>query len=248
MQGYDYLYLYETKNVTLECAGSDQWGNITTGVDLIQKKLGKQVNAFTMPLILDSNGNKFGKSEGNALWLDLNKTSSYEIYQYLINSDDTKVEEYLKVFTFLSKEEIEDIMKKHNEQPELRIAQKALAKEFITDLHGSEEYEKALKMSEVLFSGNLEGLSKEEIEICFKGVPNFEIEDGITLIDMLTNNGICTSRREAREFLGSNAISLNGRIVTDENLIVDKNLAIDGEIIIIRRGKKKYYLGRIKSN
>ena len=246
MQGYDYLYLYETKGVTLECAGSDQWGNITTGVDLIQKKLGKQVNAFTMPLILDSNGNKFGKSEGNALWLDLNKTSSYEIYQYLINSDDTKVEEYLKVFTFLSKEEIEDIMKKHNEQPELRTAQKALAKEFITDLHGSEEYEKALKMSEVLFSGNLEGLSKEEIEICFKGVPNFEIEDGITLIDMLTNNGICTSRREAREFLGSNAISINGNFVTDENMVINKSVAIDNEIVVIRRGKKKYYLGKIR--
>ena len=242
MQGYDYLYLYETKGVTLE------WGNITTGVDLIQKKLGKQVNAFTMPLILDAQGNKFGKSEGNALWLDLNKTSSYEIYQYLINSDDTKVEEYLKVFTFLTKDEIEDIMRKHLEQPELRIAQKALAKEFITDLHGSEEYEKALKMSEVLFSGNLDGLSKQEIEICFKGVPNFEIEEGITLIDMLVNNGIVSSRREAREFLGSNAISLNGNFVSEEGMIIDKSAAIDNEIIIVRRGKKKYYLGRIKSN
>ena len=245
MQGYDYLYLYETKGVTLECAGSDQWGNITTGVDLIQKKLGKQVNAFTMPLILDAQGNKFGKSEGNALWLDINKTSSYEIYQYLINTDDSKVEEYLKVFTFLTKEEIEDIMNKHNEQPELRIAQKALAKEFITDLHGSSEYKKALKMSEVLFSGNLEGLSKEEIEICFKGVPNFKVENGITLIDMLVNNGIASSRREAREFLTGNAISINGTIVTDENMIINGSVAIGNEIVVVRRGKKKYFLGRI---
>ncbi len=245
MQGYDYLYLYETKGVTLECAGSDQWGNITTGVDLIQKKLGKQVNAFTMPLILDAQGNKFGKSEGNALWLDINKTSAYEIYQYLINTDDSKVEEYLKVFTFLTREEIEDTMKKHLEQPELRLAQKTLAKEFITDLHGKDEYEKALKMSEVLFSGNLDGLSKQEIEICFKGVPNFEIEEGITLIDMLVNNGIASSRREAREFLGSNAISLNGTLVSDENMIINKSVAIDSEIVVVRRGKKKYYLGKI---
>ena len=246
MQGYDYLYLYETKNVTLECAGSDQWGNITTGVDLIQKKLGKQVNAFTMPLILDAQGNKFGKSEGNALWLDINKTSSYEIYQYLINTDDSKVEEYLKVFTFLTKEEIEDVMNKHNETPELRIAQKALAKEFITDLHGEAEYEKALKMSEVLFSGNLEGLSKEEIEICFKGVPSFEIENGITLIDMLVNNSIATSRREAREFLTGNAISINGNLVNDENMVINKEIAIGNEIVVVRRGKKKYYLGKIR--
>lgn len=245
MQGYDYLYLNETKNVTLECAGSDQWGNITTGVDLINKKLGKQVNAFTMPLILDSNGNKFGKSEGNALWLDINKTTAYEIYQYLINTDDSKVEEYLKVFTFLTKEEIEDIMCRHSQKPEDRIAQKALAKEFITDLHGTAEYEKALKMSEVLFSGNLYGLTKEEIEICFKGVPNFNIDNGITLIDMLVNNSIASSRREAREFLNSNAISINGKPVTDENLIINKDLAIGGEIIVVRRGKKKYYLGKI---
>lgn len=245
MQGYDYLYLNETKNVTLECAGSDQWGNITTGVDLINKKLGKQVNAFTMPLILDSNGNKFGKSEGNALWLDINKTTAYEIYQYLINTDDSKVEEYLKVFTFLTKEEIEDIMCRHSQKPEDRIAQKALAKEFITDLHGTAEYEKALKMSEVLFSGNLYGLTKEEIEICFKGVPNFNIDNGITLIDMLVNNSIASSRREAREFLNSNAISINGKLVTDENLIINKDLAIGGEIIVVRRGKKKYYLGKI---
>ena len=137
-------------------------------------------------------------------------------------------------------------MRKHLEQPELRIAQKALAKEFITDLHGSSEYEKALKMSEVLFSGNLEGLTKEEIEICFKGVPNFEIESGITLIDMLVNNGIATSRREAREFLTGNAISINGTLVNDENMIINKDIAIANEIVVVRRGKKKYYLGKIR--
>ena len=242
MQGYDFLHLFEEKNCIMQVEGSDQWGNITTGIDLIYKKTGKKAYAFTMPLILDANGNKFGKSEGNALWLDINKTSSYELYQYLINSDDSKVEEYLKVFTFLPKEEIERIMEEHVKEPHLRIAQKALAREFIIDLHGEEEFEKALKMSEVLFSGNVSDLSADDIEICFKGVPNFDITEEMTLIDMLINNNICSSRREAREFLSSNAISINGSAVNDENMLVNKDIAIDGRVVVIRRGKKKYFL------
>lgn len=142
LQSLDFLKLHEEKGVTLQVAGSDQWGNITAGVDLIRKKTGDEVYAFTMPLILDANGNKFGKSEGNALWLDKNKTSSYELYQYLINSDDNLVESYLKVFTFLTPEEIMDIMEKHVKEPHLRIAQKILAREIITDLHGKDEFEK----------------------------------------------------------------------------------------------------------
>ena len=246
MQGYDFLHLYEEKNCIMQVEGSDQWGNITTGIDLINKKIGKKAYAFTMPLILDANGNKFGKSEGNALWLDINKTSSYELYQYLINSDDSKVEEYLKVFTFLTKEEIERIMEEHTKEPHLRIAQKAFVREFITDLHGEEEYNKALKMSEVLFNGNVSDLSAEDIEVCFKGVPNFEISDEMTLIDLLVNNGIASSRREAREFLNSNAITINGNIVNEENMIINKDIAIDRRVIVIRRGKKKYFLGIIK--
>ena len=183
MQGYDFLHLYETKNVVMQVEGSDQWGNITTGIDLINKKLGKQVHAFTMPLILDANGNKFGKSEGNALWLDKNKTSSYKLFQYLINSDDSKVEEYLKVFTFLSKDEIEDVMKKHNEKPEDRIAQRTLAKEFITDLHGKEEYEKAEKISKALFTDEIYSLTKDDILGALEGVPTFNLNDGETILD-----------------------------------------------------------------
>jgi len=246
MQGYDFLHLYEEKNCIMQVEGSDQWGNITTGIDLINKKIGKKAYAFTMPLILDANGNKFGKSEGNALWLDINKTSSYELYQYLINSDDSKVEEYLKVFTFLPKEEIERIMDEHNKEPHLRIAQKAFVREFITDLHGEEEYNKALKMSEVLFSGNVSDLSADDIEVCFKGVPSFELSNEITLIDLLVNNGIASSRREAREFLNGNAITINGNIVNDENMIINKDVAIDSRVVVIRRGKKKYFLGIIK--
>ena len=246
LQGLDFVHLNETKGVTLQVAGSDQWGNITTGIELARKKNDVELFGMTMPLVLDSNGVKFGKTEGNALWLDKNKTSSYELYQYLINSDDNCVIDYLKKLTFLTKEEIEKIEKEHNEVPHLRLAQKELAKEVITFLHGSEEYDKALKMSKVLFSGNVSDLSKNEIEICFKGVPSFDIEENITLIDMLTNNNITSSRREAREFLNSNAITINGNVVNDENIIINKEIAIDNEVIVIRRGKKKYYIGKIK--
>jgi len=245
MQGYDFLYLMENKGVIMQAAGSDQWGNITTGIDLISKKTGKKAYGFTMPLILDATGKKFGKSEGNALWLDINKTSSYELYQYLINSDDSKVEEYLKVFTFLSKEEIEDVMAKHNAEPEKRIAQKELAKQIISDLHGEAEFEKAVRISEALFSGDIANLSVSEIEDGLKDVPTFDV-DGSSLIDTLVNNKIASSRREAREFLSAGSITINGEKVTDENMIIDSNTSIEGKLVIIRRGKKKYYLGIIK--
>ena len=238
LQGYDFLHLYEEKNCIMQVEGSDQWGNITTGIELIKKKLGKEAYAFTMPLILDANGNKFGKSEGNALWLDENKTSSYELYQYLINSDDSKVHEYLKVFTFLSKDEIESIMKKHLEKPEERIAQKALAKEIITDIHGKKSFEKALKISESLFSGNIKDLSEEEALEAFKNAPSGTYDKDDKLIDILVNNSIASSRREAREFLNANAITINGEVANDENLILDSSRSFN----ILRRGKKKYYI------
>ena len=245
MQGYDFLHLLEEKNVTMQAAGSDQWGNITTGIDLISKKTDKKVYGFTMPLILDASGKKFGKSEGNALWLDKNKTSSYELYQYLINTEDSKVEEYLKVFTFLSKNEIEKVIKEHNKEPEKRIAQKELAKQIITDLHGSDEFDKALRISESLFSGDIMNLSVDEIMDGLKDVPTFNV-DNSSLIDTLVNNKITSSRREAREFLNAGSITINGEKVSDENMIIDSSKALDGKLVIIRRGKKKYYLGIIK--
>jgi tyrosyl-tRNA synthetase len=243
MQGYDFLYLYEKKNVTLECAGSDQWGNITTGVDLIQKKLGKSVNAFTMPLILDDTGKKIGKSEGNAVWLDKNKTSSYKLFQYLVNTTDSKVEEFLKVFTFLTKDEIEDVMKRHNEKPEDRIAQRALAKEFITDLHGKEEYEKAEKISRALFTDEIYSLTKEDILGALEGVPTFKLNNDESILEMLVNNNICSSRREAREFISAGAIKINNEAVKDENEYIDSDKLIDNEILILKKGKKNYFIG-----
>lgn len=238
LQGYDFLHLYREKNCILQAAGSDQWGNITTGIEMIKKIEGKEAYGFTMPLILDSNGNKFGKSEGNALWLDINKTSSYELYQYLINSDDTKVEDYLKVYTFLNKEEIDEIMKEHNEKPHLRLAQEKLAQEFITDLHGKEEYQNAKQISEALFKNDIKNLSEEQISQAFKGVPRFKLGENKTIIEILTETKIASSRREAREFLSNNAITLNGETINDENYLIDNNKKYN----IIRKGKKKYFV------
>ena len=243
IQGYDFLHLFRSKNCVLQAEGADQWGNITTGLELIRKIEGKEAYGFTMPLVLDKYGNKFGKSAGNALWLDINKTSSYELYQYLINVDDSMVVSYLKIFTFLSREEIEELEAKNAANPELREAHKALAREIITDLHGEAEYEKAVNISNALFSGNVKALSLADIKVGFRDVPTVEIEDnGTTLIDLLVNNKICSSRREAREFLNAGSITLNGDKVTDENLAITRDLAIEGEVIVLRRGKKKNYI------
>lgn len=246
IQGNDFLHLFENKNCSMQVAGSDQWGNITTGIDLIRKKTGKEAYGFTMPLVLDANGNKFGKSEGNALWLDLEKTSSYELYQYLINASDELVEEYLKIFTFFTKEEIEDIMKKHLEQPELRIAQKTLGHEIVKDIHGLEEADRAVKISEALFSGNVKDLTEKEINDVFKGAPSIEIEEEMTLLDLLVNNNIASSRREAREFLSAGSITINGDKFQDETQMITRDLAIGGHTMIVRRGKKKQFVVKFK--
>ena len=246
MQGYDFLHLYQTKNCIMQVAGSDQWGNITTGVDLIRKVLDKTAYAFTMPLILDPTGKKFGKSEGNALWLDKNKTSAYEIYQYLINADDSKVLEYLKVFTFLSKEQIEDVYAQQQAAPETRIAQKTLAWEVVKDIHGKDEADNAVLVSQKLFAGDFSGLSVQDIKAGMKGVPSFPFEKNEPLIDVLVNNKIASSKREARDFLKANAISVNGKPVSDETALITKVMALGGEILIFRRGKKKYFIGEVK--
>ena len=246
IQGYDFLHLYEKYNCVMQAEGSDQWGNITTGIDLIRKKIGKEAYGFTMPLVLDAQGNKFGKSEGNALWLDINKTSSYELYQYLINTDDSMCESYLKIFTFLSPEEIMEVVKKHNEEPHLRLAQKTLAKEIITDLHGKEEYDKAVKISEALFSGNVKDIDTNLIGKVFKDVPNSDMKSDKNIVDLLVDTNICSSKREAREFITTGAISLNGDRITDLDTIITKDNSIDNKYIIVRRGKKKYYLVNIK--
>lgn len=245
LQGYDFLHLYQEKNCIMQVAGSDQWGNITTGVDLIRKIADKTAYAFTMPLILDPTGKKFGKSEGNALWLNKDKTSPYEIYQYLINSDDSKVLEYLKVFTFLSKEEIEQVYEQQQSAPETRIAQKTLAWEVVKDIHSKEDADNAVLVSQKLFAGDFKGLSVKDIMTGLKGVPSFNFTEELPLIDVLVNNKIASSKREAREFINAKAISINGEVITDESMVITKSMALEDSILIFRRGKKKYFIGNI---
>lgn len=243
IQGYDFLWLYQNKNCIMQVEGSDQWGNITTGLDLIKKKLGKEAYAFTMPLVLDKYGRKFGKSEGNALWLDREKTSSYELYQYLINVDDEMVIDYLKIFTFLTPEAIMELDAKNKENPHLREAHKALAREIITDLHGEEAYLEAVKISESLFSGDIKSFTEKEIEAAFKGLEPFIIGKSCLLVDLLVNGGVCSSKREAREFIKNGSISLNGEKVTDLEFMITKDICLASKYVVVRRGKKKYYIG-----
>ena len=242
LQALDFLYLYENRGVTLQVAGSDQWGNITSGIELIRKKLDKEAYGMVMPLVTDSTGKKFGKTEGNALWLDKNKTSSYEMYQYLINLEDSMIIEYLKKLTFLSKEEIEAIEKEHNECPEKRVAHQALAREIITDLHGEKEYEKAVEMSKALFSGDVSKLTAKEIKEVFKDAPIEKIKEEKNIVDLLVDYNICSSKREAREFVSGGTISINGEKVTDLEKVITKKDSIENKYMILRRGKKKYYL------
>lgn len=234
LQGYDFLYLYEHKNCVLQVEGSDQWGNITTGIELIKKKLNKEAYGFTMPLILDANGNKFGKSAGNALWLDETKTSPYEIYQYLINAEDSKVLEYLKVFTFLTKEEIEDIMVKQNAAPHLRIAQKTLAFEVVKDIHGEDAALLAKKTSEDIFSnrGNSENTFKKVLD---KNL----IINGINILDLLVLTDMFDSKSDARRMVEQNAVSINNKKVTDKNVIITID-DLENNELLVQKGKKNF--------
>ena len=244
LQALDFLHLFETKNCVLQVAGSDQWGNITSGIELIRKKTDKTAYGMVMPLVTDSNGVKFGKTEGNALWLDKNKTSSYELYQYLVNLEDSMIISYLKKLTFLSKEEIEEIEAKHNEHPELREAHKILAREIITDLHGKEEYEKAVKISTALFKGNFSDLSNEELGEAFKGNELKEIELNKNILDLLVEMNVATSKRQAREFISGNSIEIKGEKVKDLDKIVTEQDLINNTFLIIKRGKKNYYIAK----
>lgn len=242
IQGYDFKYIHDNYGADLQFGGSDQWGNLTTGIELIRKLNNEEVYAFSVPLIVDSTGKKLGKSYGNALWLDENKTSSYEMYQYILNFEDVMMEEYLKKYTFLSKEEIEDIMIKHNEAPNLRIAQKRLAEEVIKFIHGEESYNKALKITEALFSGDIASLSENELKDALSGVQAETITEEMNIVDMLVNTKILSSKREAREFINNGSISINGEKINTTDMLVNKEKALYNKYIVVRRGKKKYYL------
>ena len=241
LQSIDFLKLYEEHGVTMQVGGQDQWGNITSGLELIRKVHGADVKCygFTVPLVTRSDGSKFGKSEsGEALWLDINKTSSYELYQYFINAEDDKVIEYLKKLTFLTKEEIEELEVSLKEHPEERKAQKALAKEIITFLHGEEEYKKALHISESLFSDKIWELTADEIIESIKDVPRFEVQNGSNLVDVLVDNKIVSSKREAREMISSGAVSINNEKVKELDKAITNKDAIDGKVLLIKKVKR----------
>lgn len=229
LQGFDFLELYRNKGCTLQAAGSDQWGNITTGIELIRKIEGVEAFGFTMPLILDKNGNKFGKSEGNALWLDKNKTSPYQIYQYLINSDDSKVIEYLKIFTYLSKEEIDALEESVKNEPEKRLAQKTLAFEVVKDIHGEKEALLAQKTSEEIFSKGYSEEGMQEEIISFNEIN--------TVTDLVYASKVVSSKSEARRLIEQNGISINSIKVNDPTSLVSKDLFEKG-YAVISKGKK----------
>lgn len=244
LQALDFLHLYEDKGCTLQLGGQDQWGNITSGLELIRKKHGADVECYglTMPLITKADGTKFGKSESGTVWLDKHKTSAYEMYQFLVNSEDEKVIDYLKKLTFLSKEEIDALEEKVKTEPHFREAQKTLAKEVVTFLHGEEEYNKALKITNALFKGNIKELDAGELQDALKGFEAAEIADELTLTDTLVQAGIASSKREAREWINQGSIQINGDKVKDVKFIVSSKNAISKGRTLIKKGKRNYFV------
>ncbi|MDC2864939.1 MULTISPECIES: tyrosine--tRNA ligase [unclassified Bacillus (in: firmicutes)] len=246
LQSYDFLNLYQTHGCRLQIGGSDQWGNITAGLELIRKSE-EDAKAFglTVPLVTKSDGTKFGKTEGGAVWLDPEKTTPYEFYQFWINTDDRDVVKYLKYFTFLSHEEILELEKQVAEAPEKREAQKALASEMTKLVHGAEALEQAIKISAALFSGSVAELTAAEIEQGFKDVPSVErsVEDAL-LVDVLVESKISPSKRQAREDITNGAVYVNGERTQELDYMVTEKDRIEGKFTIIRRGKKKYFLIR----
>ena len=235
MQALDFWYLNENKGVTLQVAGQDQWGNMTSGIELIRKKSQKEAYAFTMPLLTKSDGSKFGKTNGKAIWLDINKTSAYEMYQFFINSEDSKVIDYLKFLTFLSKEEIEVLEEKNKTQPHLREAHKALAKEVITFIHGEEAYNEAIRTSEALFSNGGYDANMPTTEI-----DDAELNDGsINILDLLVKVNLLPSKGEGRRLIQQGGLLVNNEKVNDIALMITKDALKEG--VKIKKGKKVYH-------
>ena len=244
LQALDFEHLYKEYNCQLQVGGQDQWGNITGGLELIRKIHGDEAKAYgvTVPLVLKSDGTKFGKSEGGAVWLNPEKTSPYHFYQFWINTPDADVMMRLKQFTFLSVEEIYEIEKSFIAEPHLRVAQKALAKAMTELIHGARGLEQAEKITQALFSGNISELTVEEIEMAFGGMPQVEVEENLPLIDALVLSKAASSKREARQFIENGAVLVNGTQQKDLEFVVSKDNAIGEKYTIIRRGKKNYYL------
>jgi len=246
LQAMDFKYLLDNKNCRLQIGGSDQWGNIISGLELIRKTNGADTKVFglTMPLVTKSDGTKFGKTAGGSVWLDANLTSPYEMYQFFLNTSDDDVIRFIKYFTFISHEEINQLENKSKNEPHLRAAQKELAQQVVTIVHGDNAFKQALRITDSLFSGDINNLSGEEIEAGFKGLPSTVLSSDMNILDFLLDVGAARSKREAREFIISNSVSINGEKVSDIEWMITKKVAIENKYIVLRRGKKNYFVAK----
>jgi tyrosyl-tRNA synthetase len=254
VQGYDFLYLFENHGCKLQMGGSDQWGNIVTGTELIRRKVGGEAFAFTAPLIKKADGGKFGKTEKGNIWLDPKKTSPYQFYQFWLNASDEDAKKYIRVFTFLPKEQIESLENEHQQAPHLRVIQKELAKQITTMVHSKEEYEAAVEASEILFgkstSESLKKLTEQQFLDVFEGVPMITISkaefgEGIDIVDLLSaKTGFLASNGEARRSLKENAISINKERVSEDYVVKTMDL-INKQYLLLQKGKKNYFLVKI---
>ena len=248
LQGIDYAYLNEHHGVKMQLGGSDQWGNITTGLEIMRKLRGDvEAYGFTIPLMLKSDGTKFGKSTGGAVWLDPEKTTPYEFYQFWFNTADNDTISAIKKFTFLEKEEIEKLEESLAKEPHLRLAQKALAEELVKIVHGEAALESALNITKALFSGNIKELTFDELKVAVKGMPKAQLpKEDINIVDFLVESGVVTSKRQAREDVNNGAISINGDKVTDLAFTIDSSSRLEDSFTVVRRGKKNYKLVEYK--
>ncbi|MFY0999428.1 MULTISPECIES: tyrosine--tRNA ligase [Streptococcus] len=244
MQGYDFFELNRQYGVTLQIGGSDQWGNMTAGTELLRRKADKTAHVITVPLITDATGKKFGKSEGNAVWLNADKTSPYEMYQFWMNVMDADAVRFLKIFTLLPLDEIEEIGKQFEAAPHERLAQKILAREVVTFVHGEKAYKEALNITEQLFAGNIKNLSVKELKQGLRGVPNYQVkaDDNLNIVELLVTAGIVNSKRQAREDVQNGAIYVNGERIQDLDYRLTDADKLENELTVIRRGKKKYFV------
>ncbi len=249
IQGYDYYWLYQNKNCKLQMGGSDQWGNIVTGTELIRKKAGGEAFAFTCPLITKADGSKFGKSERGNIWLDGSKTSPYQFYQFWLNSSDEDAEKWIKLFTFLSRDAIHMLIHEHHSDPSSRVLQKTLAQEITIFVHGKEEYEKAVATTEKLFANQnapAESLSAEDLEgmegVIKSEYPMNKLNEGIDVVSFLSETKIFPSKGEARKMIQGGGVSINRKKVEDEKIRIEKKLLLQDKYLLIQKGKKNYYL------
>lgn len=249
MQGYDFYWLYQHKNCKLQMGGSDQWGNMTTGTELIRRKAGGEAFVFTNPLITKADGGKFGKTESGNVWLDPVRTSPYQFYQFWLNASDTDAEKWIKIFTFLSKTEIETILTEHSKDPGQRMLQKRLAEEITAFVHGKEELAKAIETTQKLFANQTapaESLSIEDLEgmegVVKSDFANDKIAAGIDVVSFLAETNIFPSKGEARKTVQGGGVSINRKKVEDVQMVIDSSLLLHGKYILVQKGKKNYYL------